>query len=67
MKENDEGSEEMKWRSMFEGYEFYDDLSGQKLDTQGVVEARRDGIRYPKNRNVYTNVPRQQAQGKNRS
>ena len=56
---HDESEEMERWRMMYDGYEFYDDMHEfKKMDREAVIMARRTEMQFFQKMGVYVKVPR---------
>ena len=56
---HDESEEMERWRMMYGGYEFYDDMHEfKKMDREAVIMARRTEMQFFQKMGVYVKVPR---------
>merc|ERR1712086_474798 len=59
---HDEAEEMERWRMMYDGYDFFDDMNEfKKMDREEVIKARRVEMQFFKNMGVYVKVPRETA------
>ena len=62
MSPHDEAEEMERWRMLYDGYDFYDDMHEfKKMDREEVIKARRTEMQFFKKMGVYIKVPRETA------
>ena len=62
MSPHEEAEEMQRWRMMYDGYDFYDDMHEfKKMDREEVIKARRTEMQFFKKMGVYAKVPRETA------
>ena len=62
MSPHDEAEEMERWRMMYDGFDFYDDMHEfKKMDREEVIRARRTEMQFFKKMGVYIKVPRETA------